>query len=148
MPRIQNWHAELAAQFEAAKTRTFAWGSFDCGLFACDCARAQTGASDPGAGFRGKYSSEEEAAALIDSDFGGDFAALVAATAAQSGFAEIGTGHAGRGDLVLIDNGAVSSTLPSCALAVVDFSGMYAVCPGSRGLIRVRRHRWKRAWKV
>jgi len=136
--RLSNWRAPLAAEFAAAEKRAFAWGSFDCALFACDCVKAQTGV-DPGTAFRGRYSTAEQASALI----GGSLAALVAIVAAEFKLAEIGTGHARRGDLVLIDNRTALG-----ALAVADFTGMYAVCPGAVGLIRVRRHRWKRAWRV
>jgi hypothetical protein len=136
MKRIQNWRAPLMAEFLAGRSRTFAWGTFDCALFACDCVKAQTG-HDPAAGFRGRYKTQAEAEAL------GSLSQIVSQTAANSGLAEILPAEARRGDLVLVVNGASSQ-----ALAVIDFSGMYAVCPGGRGLIRVRRHRWKRAWRV
>jgi len=138
MKRIPNWHAALEAEFRNGRTREFAWGSFDCALFACDCVKAQTGV-DPGANCRGKYATEGGALALIGNQFG----PFVAQLAAHVGMAEVGTGHARRGDLVLIDNQTALG-----ALAVVDFTGMHAVCPGARGLIRVRRHRWLRAWQV
>jgi hypothetical protein len=136
MKRLPNWRMPLAELFRQAQTQTFAWGSFDCALFACDCVWVQTG-KDPAAAFRGTYSTEAEANAL------GSLSAIAETVAAQFGLAEIAPGHAGRGDIVLIQNQTAQG-----ALAVVDFSGAYAVCPGSRGLIRVRRHRWQRAWRV
>jgi uncharacterized protein DUF6950 len=136
MRRLSNWRLALTAQIEKSKTLTFAWGSFDCALFACDCIRAQIGA-DPAAEFRGRYKTEAEAQAL------GSLSAIAEAMTARFGLIEISRGHAGRGDVVLIDN-----RTPQGALAIVDLGGRWAVCPGSRGLIRVGRHRWKRAWKV
>ena len=136
MSRFPNWRMPLAELFRQAQTRTFAWGSFDCALFACDCVRAQTG-KDPASGFRASYSTEAEAKAL------GSLSTIAETVAAKFGLAEIAPSHAGRGDVVLIHNQTDQG-----ALAVVDFSGAYAVCPGLRGLIRVRRHRWQRAWRV
>jgi len=136
LKRLPNWTISLAEQFRQAETRTFEWGSFDCALFACDCVWAQTG-EDPAAEFRGKYATQEQAEAF------GSVSAIAERIAAQFGLSEIGPTHAGRGDVVLIDNQTAQG-----ALAVIDFTGSYAVCPGSNGLIRVRRHRWQRAWRV
>ena len=134
--RVPDWRARLSDEFDKGQTREFAWGSFDCALFACDCMWAETG-QDMGAEFRGRYANEAEATAL------GSLAGIAETIAARFGLPAITPGHAGRGDIVLINNGTEHG-----ALAVVDFSGAYAVCPGSHGLIRVRRHRWKRAWRV
>jgi hypothetical protein len=131
-----SWHAPLERLFLAGRSRSFAWGSFDCALFACDCIRAQTGV-ETAAEFRGRYTNQAQAEAL------GSLAAIASRITAQFAMPEILPGNAGRGDLVLIANGTTQG-----ALAIVDFSGAYAVCPGARGLIRVRRHRWQRAWKV
>lgn len=136
MKRTSNWHAALEQQFNQGCALEFAWGSFDCALFACDCVRAMTG-EDPAAGFRGGYSTQAEAEAL------GSLKEIAQAVAAEFGLSEITPSHAGRGDLVLIDNQTAQG-----ALAVIDFSGAYAMCPGSHGLIRVRRHRWQRAWRI
>lgn len=139
MKRVANWRAALALQFQQARTRKFEWGKFDCALFACDCIWAQL-ARDPAAAFRGRYSTEAQATALLGN---GGLAAIAVQIASQFGFKEVSAGHAGRGDVVLIRNGT-----PQGALAIVDFTAAFAVCPGTRGLIRVRRHRWLRAWKV
>jgi hypothetical protein len=136
MKRISSWHRALEEQLRQGQTREFAWGSFDCALFACDCVWAQTG-EDPAVDFRGKYSAQDSAEAF------GSISAIAEKIAAQFGLPEIAPGHAGRGDVVLIDNRTAQG-----ALAVIDFTGSYAVCPGSQGLIRVRRHRWLRAWRI
>jgi hypothetical protein len=137
MKRLANWRMPLAKEFLQGQKRSFSWGTFDCALFACNCVLAETG-EDPGASFRGgRYSTQAEAEAL------GSLSQIVEAVATQFRLPEIAAGHAGRGDLVLLDNRTVQG-----ALAIVDLSGAYAVCPGSQGLIRVRRHRWKRAWRI
>ena len=141
MKRLYNWRAALEQQFFAGRSLAFAWGSFDCALFACDCILAETG-FDPATEFRGHYSTEAEAAALT----GGSLAAIAELITSRFGMPEISPGHAGRGDLVLIDNSL--NGIDSAALAIVDLGAVCALCPGTRGLIRVRRHRWKRAWRV
>src|ERR1017187_6391175 len=98
MKRLPNWRIPLAQQFEQGKSRTFAWGTFDCAMFACDCVFAQT-AEDPAIEFRGKYANEAEPQAL------GSLTELAERITAKFGMSEIAPGHAGRGDLVLIHNG-------------------------------------------
>jgi hypothetical protein len=136
MKRLSNWNAQLEEVLLAGRSRSFAWGSFDCALFACDCVLVQTG-QDPAADFRGKYTSAAEASAW------GSLGEIASRITTQFSMPEISPGHAGRGDLVLVDNGTEQG-----AIGVVDFDASCALCPGTRGLIRVRRHRWKRAWKV
>lgn len=145
MKRLPNWERLLQQQFEHARTQQFAWGTFDCALFACDCVLA-IGGVDPGAQFRGKYSDKESADRVIGSS--GDLGAFAAGVAAAHGMAEVKSGFAGRGDVVLVDNAAAGAAQPSTALGIVDFSGRFAVCAGERGLLRVGMRRWLRAWKV
>jgi Domain of unknown function (DUF6950) len=142
MKRFPDWERRLAAEFAAARGKSFAWGVFDCALFACDCAQATAG-EDPGAEFRGKYATEKEAAQLV----GPSLAGFAAKIAAAHGMAEVKPGFARRGDIVLVDNappGAAAST----ALGVVDLGGRFALCASGRGLVRAAMKRWLRAWKV
>jgi hypothetical protein len=58
-------HAEPLARYLHAAGRTpFAYGSSDCGLWLADWIRARRGV-DPGAGFRGTYSTEAGCARLV-----------------------------------------------------------------------------------
>jgi hypothetical protein len=135
--RLPNWEAALLAWQKTAATRTFAWGTFDCALAACDAVMAQTGV-DPGQKFRGTYSTEAEALKLLGPEGLGGFAAAVAR---EFGMAEAAPKFAHRGDLVLVDNGQ-----PGGALGIVDLSGRFALCVLERGQVRMPMARWQRAW--
>ena len=146
MKRLSNWEALLADEIGRNLTRGFEWGAYDCALAACDFIRAQTGV-DPASAYRGKYHSEDEAAAIT----GGDLGTFAAGIAQSFGMQEVAPLMAGRGDLVLIDNGpphAPSGHPQSLALGVVDLTGQYALCAGTRGLMKLKHERWKRAWRV
>jgi len=144
MQRLAQWEQLLAAHFDRARAETFRWGTFDCALAVCDGIKAITG-FDPGANYRGKYSSEPEARALIGSDLS-SFAAQVCAIA---GFPEwlknaiASPAFARRGDVVLIE-----VRDPAGALGTIDLSGRFAWCASERGFIRVPMRFWKRAWKI
>lgn len=138
MDRLPNWEQILAEHFDAAQKRQFAWGEFDCALAVCDAVKAITGI-DPGVEFRGTYRTEAEADAKIAAGLG-EFAAGVAA---RFGFREVKASFAGRGDIVLLNNGN-----PKCALGIVDLTGRTAMCASERGMVRLRMDRWLRAWKV
>jgi hypothetical protein len=136
--RHPGWEYSLQAAFAQAREHTFAWGQFDCALFACDCVAVMTG-EDPAAEIRGHYSNEQQAIELI----GGDLGTFAATIAAKCGMPEVRASFAGRGDVVLVDNGE-----PGRALGVVDHGGRFAWCAAPRGLRRVGIDRWLRAWKV
>ena len=55
----------------AAADKPFAWGTFDCCLFASDCFLAVTGIDPAVPFFRGRYESELQARALIKAFAGG-----------------------------------------------------------------------------
>jgi hypothetical protein len=140
MKRVQNWPALVPAHTLPTRGRSFEWGRWDCALAVCDAIRALTGI-DPGAEYRGTYSTEAEAQALI-AKFGdlGDFAASVAA---QHGMQEVAPRLARRGDVIFVDN-----STPEGALGIVDLSGTCAACVSQQGYVRVPMRRWKRAWRV
>lgn len=147
MKRLPNWHELLAAHFEKSRKARFEWGKFDCAMSVCDGIQAVAGV-DPGAPFRGQYSSEAEAMTLIGSDLG-KFAAGIAQ---QHGFPEWASGQAEslplprfgrRGDVALIQ-----ARDPGLALGTIDHSGRFAWCASERGFIRVPMRFWLRAWKI
>jgi hypothetical protein len=139
--RLLNWPALLEAHLEGARKQTFSWGKWDCALAACDAIKAITG-TDPGAPYRGKYSTEGGAATLAGATLVA-FGAFVATATAGLAMPQVSVRHARRGDLVLCDNGT-----PQGALGIVDLSGRYAVCAGAKGLLKLRMSRWKKAWRV
>ena len=141
MKRIHNWPALLPAHSHShprQRGKQFQWGQWDCALAVCDAIHALTGV-DPGLPYRGKYSTEEEARALI----GGDLGKFAAAIAAEHGMPEVAPRLARRGDVVFVDN-----KNPEGALGIVDMTGACASCVGEHGYIRVPMHRWKRCWRV
>lgn len=145
MKRLPNWETLLAAHFAKAGAQRFAWGTFDCALAVCDGINAITGL-DPGTPYRGRYSTEQEAMALIGSDLG----AFTAGVCRSCGFPEwvsgdgiARPGFARRGDVAL-----VQARDPGRALGTVDLTGLHAWCASEKGFIRVPMNFWLRAWKI
>jgi len=139
MKRVQNWTSLLPAHTRGdGRGREFAWGTFDCALGVCDAIKAITGV-DPGQDYRGKYSTAEEAAAVIGNDLG----AFAAKIAAEYGMQEVSPRLARRGDIVFVDNGTAQGSL-----GVVDLTGQRAACVAEHGRLLVPLRRWKRAWRV
>lgn len=136
--RHHDWRERLGRAIEEAKDRTFEWGTFDCALHACNCLEAITGV-DPAAKHRGTYSDAAGAAAIHGESLA-DFAAQICA---ELDWPEVPPTMAQRGDVVYVDNGT-----PHGALGVVSLDGRFASCASDKGLVLVRIHRWKRAWKV
>lgn len=130
LTRYENWPDRLAAFFAARLDDAFEWGVNDCAIFAADAVRAITG-EDLAAGFRGRYSSEASAAALLDA-FGGIEAILDRALPRRATPL-----LAQRGDLAITSEGA---------LVVVE--GRYAIGPGPDGSLRVPLRACAVAWKV
>lgn len=136
--RHHDWRERLGRAIAEASSRQFEWGRFDCALHVCDCVKAITGV-DPAETFRGTYSDEAGAAAV----HGDSLQEFVAKIAKQLELPEISPTMAQRGDVVHVDNGTTQG-----ALGIVGLDARFAVCASDKGLVMVRLHRWKRAWKV
>lgn len=93
--RLNDWMLRLEKLVQERQHARFAWGSQDCSMWACDAVQAVTG-HDPAQDLRGLYSTEAEAAALIEEGGG-----LPAMACARFG-AEIGPRLAAAGDVGLI----------------------------------------------
>lgn len=76
LKRYPDWAKRLRAAVEARCARPHAWGSFDCVLAAADLVHVQTGA-DLAAAFRGTYSDEAGARALLSRLADGTLAGLL-----------------------------------------------------------------------
>jgi hypothetical protein len=137
-PRNADWRFRLGQIIESSSALEFEWGVFDCALHVCNCIRAMTGV-DPAAELRGTYSDEAGAADI----YGASFEDFIAGTCAELGYEEISTTMAGRGDVVFVDN-----ETPQGAVGVVSMDARFVSCAGQTGMVLVRLHRWKRAWKV
>lgn len=144
LKRTQHWatrefHAYL---LESART-PFAWGSNDCCLYPANAILAFTG-MDIAADFRGKYSDEQSAFALIESVTGGKTVADAAAhCATQHGLQEWPKPlFAQRGDLVVLQNGS------NLIAGVVHLNGRHVVSMAHGGPVRLPITAVTRAWHV
>lgn len=133
MQRLEDWPTRLAEFIEARRERAFSWAESDCCLFVCDAIEAMTGI-DPGARWRGLYSTEKGARRVLRDNGGvSGIAATVLGPAVPSALA-------GRGDVVLIDT-------PHGEALAMCLGGIVAA-QGGDGLIFVPAASAKAAWKV
>ncbi len=140
LQRHPHWPRKLAGRITSARQIEFAWGTFDCAMWVCDWIRDVTeGRVDPGANYRGKYSTEAQAQAI----FGSDLGSFAASVASAIGVVEVQPRYARRGDIVFVDN-----RTPYGALGVVNLDGRFAACVSQNGVIPVHMHHWKRAWQL
>lgn len=132
MERLEDWPTRLAEFIEARRARAFSWGDSDCCLFVCDAIEAMTGA-DPGARWRGLYSSEKGARRVLRDNGGvSGIATLVLGPAVPAPLA-------GRGDVVLVDSPS-GEALALCIGAVI-------ASQGADGLVFLPLASAKAAWK-
>lgn len=144
LKRHLHWATRHYHGFLLERARTpFVWGSHDCALFAADGVLAMTGI-DIASDFRGKYSDEAGAMALIKQLTGGDTVADAAAWCAQKhALAELPHPKtAQRGDLTVFlgQTGAMVAGL-------VHLSGQL-VAMGEGGLYRFPISKVLRAWRI
>lgn len=135
-PRCLDWPERLAAFVEQHRRTPFAWGSHDCALFAAAAVQAITGA-DPLAAWRGTYTTEEEAEAILG---GLRMEEFLDAVYRQWGAQPIGAKLAARGDVVVMDVG----NLPTCG---VHLGGSVAA-PGAERLHFLPTRLIRLAWKI
>jgi hypothetical protein len=142
--RKEYWATRGFNDFLVARARVpFTWGSNDCALMAADGIEAMTGV-DIACDFRGRYSTEEEAFALIRAVTGGETVADAAAYCAEKfDLPEwVYPWGASRGDLVILpDQGRLISGL-------VHLNGRDVVAVGEAGLKRLAFTDVIRAWHV
>jgi len=134
-PRLPDWPERLAELIEARRHVPFAWGSNDCCLFAADAVLACTG-EDPAADWRGRYSTEAEALALMDSNLGLYGLARAIQRARQA--PRCPPSLAQRGDIALI----IQADMPTMAVVV----GEDVAAPSLDGLKFVPLALAERAW--
>jgi hypothetical protein len=130
--RKETWDIDLMAFIKSRQKAPFQWGSQDCVLFACDCAKAMTG-TDLAAKYRG-YTTEEEAVAIIEK--AGTLRQLVTNNVGP----EISSKFARRGDFVLIEQDGA----PALAICV----GEMAIAAGKKGLATRRMTDAITAWRI
>jgi len=133
--RRDDWPERLQQEVEAAKTRPFSWGVFDCCLFAADCVQAMTG-HDYAEDFRGRYLSRFGAMRCLKHIGAGDIGKTL-----DNMLEPIEPGLAGRGDLCLLPWRA------DLAIGVV-IDHRCAVPAVPAGLAFVPKRDAVRAWRV
>jgi hypothetical protein len=138
MTRLPDWPERLDRLVEDARHTTFAWGRFDCCLFAADAAVAVTGVA-PAALWRGTYADARTAARLL-ARMGG-LEATAAGIARHHGWPGVPPAFLGRGDVAVVrleDN--------RHALAVCLGSGF--ALPARRGLAMLDRTYALSGWRI
>lgn len=144
LTKVLHWETRAFNAFlrDEAK-QPFQWGVRDCCLFPADAIKAITGV-DIASDFRGKYTDETSAFALIKSVTGGTTVADAAAyCATKYGMTE--NTHplmAKRGDLVVIQNGS------NLIAGVVHLNGREVVTTGPDGLVVLPITKVVRSWSV
>ncbi|PCI62051.1 MAG: hypothetical protein COB35_05050 [Gammaproteobacteria bacterium] len=126
---------ELFAFIEQHKNTPFAWGKFDCCLFAADAITLLTG-NDPAAEFRGKYSTALGAKRVLKRYGNGDLVNTL--------IAKLGEPKAvlcvNRGDAVLINN----NNDPAVGICLGNFVAVVT----TDGLKTVALNKITLAWEV
>lgn len=154
LTRTTHWATREFDKFLRAHAHTpFAWGTNDCCLFPANAIEAFTGV-DLASDFRGKYTDEASAFALIKSVTGGTTAEDAAAWCAQKhGLVEhVRNGKpaplfAQRGDLVVLVD-PLSGAPGDVIAGVMHLRGTHAVTVGESGLKLLPLKNLKRAWKI
>lgn len=127
--RPADWPLLLAAVIADAERRPFAWGRHDCCTWAADVVLAIT-MQDPLADLRGRWSTADEAAALL-AELGG----LQQAVTDRLGQPMPYPALVQRGDVVMVAADPAATGGMRHALAVCG--GHVLLGPGLRGLARV-----------
>jgi hypothetical protein len=144
LQRTTHWATrELDSFLRDHRHTPFAWGLNDCCLFAANAIQAFTG-TDIAADFRGKYTDEASAFALIKSVTGSSTVAdAVAWCAEKHGLLEWPTPrYAQRGDLLVMENGGAQIA------GVLHLSGRHGISMAQDGPVRLPLSAIVRAWHV
>lgn len=140
--RLPNWESRLSNFMAANQHRSFEWGQWDCILFATACAAALTG-DDRGADYRGRYSDQRGARAMLREIGRGTLLRTV-----DSQFARKPVAQAQRGDIVWRD-GAVGVCLGEKAAFLTEerLLDIHAA-PRLGNFVLLPRRFWQKAWAV
>jgi hypothetical protein len=142
LKRKPDWERLLGQFLLDRRFQPFVKGTQDCSMLACDAILAITG-TDIAADVRGKYTTKEEADALLNQlTNGSDFMAYVAHIAATYEIPEVPLLLARRGDCVIFTHENVSS------LGIIGTDGVYAYFAGEAGLERLKVRDCDKAWRI
>lgn len=122
MNRLPDWLPRLAAYIASVRGAPFAYGSFDCALFAAGAVEAMTGV-DLSEGLRGKYTTAPDGAiALARQGF------MSPVDLAATHFARVTAAQLQVGDIAVVD------TPDGPALGVVQGGYIYVAAPTGLGI--------------
>lgn len=136
--RKENWPHLLAEQIAACKDRVFAYGVFDCFLFAAECVQSITGI-DYAEKFRG-YESRKDAYKIIAGY--GSMQAMITSILSEE---PKPVSFAHRGDVVLSD---VTIAKGQTAEAVGICDGVFSLFAAPVGIVKVKTLSSKKAWSI
>lgn len=131
--RQPGWPLRLEALVQARAATPFAWGSFDCCLFAADVVQALTGV-DPAARLRGTYATAPQALRRLHARGG------VHAIASMALGLAVPVALARVGDVVQVEVGG------HAALGVCN--GTSVLGPSATGLVAINISQAQCAWRV
>lgn len=138
MTRLPDWPERLDRLVKDARHRTFAWGRFDCCLFAADAVAAVTGI-DPAEPWRGTYTDARAAARLLARM--GCLDATAAGIARHHGWPGVPPAFLGRGDVALVRLEDNRHALAVCL-------GIGFVLPAQHGLAALDRNHALSGWRI
>lgn len=142
MSRLPDWEQRLGEFMAANRDREFAYGQWDCILFACAAAEALTG-RDEAADFRGRYKTAKGARAILRERGAGTLLRTV-----DRHFRRKGVGYAQRGDLIWF-GGAVGVCLGATAAFLSEPRLLAKVnAPRLGSMVLLPRRLWQKAWSV
>lgn len=143
MTRLPDWEQRLHDFISANRTRAFAWGEWDCALFAASAVEAMTG-FDFGRPFRARGYTDARGAALALREVG----AGTLLKTVDSHFARKPVGLAGRGDIVMAGTALGICDGPHAWFVGEEQLADMIGAPQFEGLIRLPRRCWAKAWGV
>lgn len=142
MKRLTDWEERLGLFIAENRERQFAWGEWDCILFACAAVEAMTG-TDPAAEYRGRYDDAKGAALALRELGQGTLVKTIDATFPHRPF-----GKAQRGDIVLF-RGSAGICMGAFGLFVGEEALADAIAtPKREGLVSIPRSLFEKAWAV
>jgi hypothetical protein len=136
MKKKEHWPVLMATYLQSVRHQPFAWGSFDCCMFAADCVVAMTG-TDPAAAFRERYNSASTAALALRNYAGAGLIATMDKIAEAHGWQKVDNVlRLQRGDVVL-GSPAVLGGDHGLEATVGICAGTISLFVGDKGLIGV-----------
>ncbi|UPT53059.1 hypothetical protein [Synechococcus phage Yong-M3-232] len=140
--RLPDWETQLHEFMLANRDREFAWGEWDCILFATAAAAAITGV-DKAEAFRGQYSDETGARETLRKLGKGTLLKTI-----NHYFEPKPVGYAVRGDMIW-HAGCAGICMGATAAFVTDPEMMDALeAPRNGSFVMLPRSMWQKAWAV